>query len=272
MSDLPDVRDGLPIDWKPELIAIDIDDTLTTFMGSLNPIVVDAIERVQDAGVQVALATGRTMSTTFPVARAAGINDLVVCSNGAILANVEIQRAIEAVTFDAAPVVEQLMDLVPDAVFAVEDTHGVFRTTHMFDAGALGLSIDVAPLEELISEPVIRLVVRSEHHAEDGFGRVAEQLGFHSVVFGIADVAWMDVGPSGVNKASMLKELCARRSIDPAKTIAIGDSDNDVEMLQWAGLGVAMGHAPERITKHANMLTDGEPGVGVAAVLNALPL
>lgn len=268
--ELHDIRDGLPIDWMPQLVAIDVDDTLTTWLGAVRPEVTEAVKRAQDAGVLVTLATGRSVSTTVPVARSAGIEDLIVCSNGAILADSRTEKVLEAVTFDPQPLVEQLMDLVPDAVFAVEDLHGEFRTTHYFEAGALGLSLEVAPLAEILADPVTRLVVRSEGHAEEGFAKVAEHLGFHSVVFGVADVAWMDVGPKGVNKSTMLTELCARHGIDPTRTVAIGDFVNDIEMLRWAGLGVAMGHAPDSVRKHANAVTDPEPGIGVAAVLNAI--
>ena len=268
--ELPDVREGLPIDWMPQLVAIDVDDTLTTWLGAVRPEVTEAVRNAQQAGVLVTLATGRSVSTTVPVARSAGISDLIVCSNGAILASSETEKVVEAVTFDPQPLVEQLMDIIPDAVFAVEDLRGEFRTTHYFEAGALGLSLEVAPLADIISSPVTRLVVRSEGHAEEGFAKVAEHLGFHSVVFGVADVAWMDVGPKGVNKSTMLTELCARRGIDPARTVTIGDYVNDIEMLKWAGLGVAMGHAPDNVRMHANAVTDPEPGIGVASVLNAI--
>ncbi len=262
----------LPIDWRPELIALDIDDTLVQHMGSLPGITVDAIERVMEAGIKVTLATGRSVSTTFPVARAAGIEDLVVCSNGGVLAMVGTSKVMEAVTFDASQALEQLYELVPDAVFAVENFHGDFLTTRLFDTGALGINIRQVEFAELTANPVVRLVVRSETSTTREFGEVAKALGFHSVVFGIADVAWMDVAPKGVNKANMLKEVCARRQIDPAKTIAIGDSWNDIEMLEWAGLGVAMGSATPKVAAYADLMTAPEAGLGVAQILNSIEL
>jgi hydroxymethylpyrimidine pyrophosphatase-like HAD family hydrolase len=110
---LPDIRDGLPIDWMPQLVAIDVDDTLTTWLGSVRPEVTEAVKRAQDAGVIVTLATGRSVSTTVPVARSAGIHDLIVCSNGAILADSRSEKVVEAVTFDPQPLVEQLIEIVP---------------------------------------------------------------------------------------------------------------------------------------------------------------
>jgi hydroxymethylpyrimidine pyrophosphatase-like HAD family hydrolase len=79
----------------------------------------------------------------------------------------------------------------------------------------------------------------------------------------------MDIGPKGVNKATMLARLCERRGYDPAKTIAIGDSWNDTAMLAWAGLGVAMDTAPEPVKAFADTITSGVPGEGVADVLDA---
>ncbi len=262
----------LPIDWRPELIALDIDDTVVQHLGSVPGVVVDAIERVQDAGIKVTLATGRSSSTTFPVARAVGIDDLVVTSNGCVLSSVETRKTLEAITFDPTQALSELMHLVPDAVFAVEDLHGEFLTTHLFDTGPLGLTIRQVPIEDLSKDPVVRLVVRSENQTARGFAEVAQSLGFHSVVFGIADVAWMDVGPKGVNKATMLTEVCARRNVDPTRTIAIGDSWNDIEMLEWAGLGVAMGSASPKVAAHANLMTAPEAGIGVAQILNSIPV
>jgi Cof subfamily protein (haloacid dehalogenase superfamily) len=264
--------EALPIDWRPELICLDIDDTLVQHMGSLPGEAVDAIERITEAGIKVTLATGRSVSTTFPIARAAGIEDLVVCSNGGVLAMVETRKVMEAVTFDATQAIEQRTILGPDAVFAVENFHGDFFTTHMFDTGALGINIREVKLAELTAEPVVRLVVRSESATAETYGAVAKSLGFHSVVFGIDRIAWMDIAPQGVNKANMLKEVCARRQIDPTKTIAIGDSWNDIEMLDWAGLSVAMGSAVPKVAAHADLITAPEPGIGVAQILNAIEL
>ena len=262
----------LPIDWRPELICLDIDDTLVQHMGSLPGEAVDAIERITEAGIKVTLATWRSVSTTFPIARAAGIEDLIVCSNGGVLAMVETRKIMEAITFDASEAIEQLTILVPDAVFAVENTDGNFFTTHLFDTGALGINIREVKLAELTEQHVVRLVVRSETATAQTYSEVAKSLGFHSVVFGIDRISWMDIAPQGVNKANMLKEVCARRKIDPTKTIAIGDSWNDIEMMDWAGLSVAMGSAVPKVAAHADLITSPEPGIGVAQILNAIEL
>ena len=254
----------------PELLALDIDDTLIPHLGVVPEYVTDAITAAREAGITVTLATGRSLSTTAPIARAAGLDGWVVCSNGAVLATVEPETIIDARTFDPAPAITALVDLVPDAEFAVEDVNGMFRTTRLFEYGGLGLSIRQVPREHLLTEPVTRLVVHSEELAEVGFSEIIAQSGVHTTIFGIGDVAWMDVGAPGVSKAMMLAELCTRLDLNPARTMTIGDGWNDVEMFAWAGTGIAMGHAPAGIIERADAVTDAEPGVGVVRIIEAL--
>ena len=254
----------------PELLALDIDDTIVTHLGSVNERVVEAVGRATDAGINVVLSTGRTISTTAPIARALGLDGWVVCSNGALLAMVEPETIVETVTFDPRSILDRIVTLLPDAVYAVEDTHGVFHATRIFGAGSLGLSLREVPFEHLLNEPVVRLVVRSDEHVETGFGEIVEQMGLHTVIFGVGDTAWMDIGPTGVSKATMLAKLCTRLDVNPARTVAVGDSWNDIDMLAWAGTGVAMGSAPRALTNVADAMTDATPGDGVAEVIDAL--
>jgi Cof subfamily protein (haloacid dehalogenase superfamily) len=254
----------------PELLALDIDDTIVTHLGSVNERVVEAVGRATDAGINVVLSTGRTISTTAPIARALGLDGWAVCSNGALLAMVEPETIVETVTFDPRSILDRIVTLLPDAVYAVEDTHGVFHATRIFGAGSLGLSLREVPFEHLLNEPVVRLVVRSDEHVETGFGEIVEQMGLHTVIFGVGDTAWMDIGPTGVSKATMLAKLCTRLDINPARTVAVGDSWNDIDMLAWAGTGVAMGSAPRAVMNVADATTDATPGDGVAEVIDAL--
>ena len=261
-----------PEGFRPQLIALDLDDTLVSHDGSVIEAAVDAIARCQEAGIMVVAATGRSISTTHPVCHAAGMLDWAVCSNGAMLTSVTPDEIVETVTFDPAVLLEQIAPLLPNATYAVEDVHGVFHTNQDLRTSALGMSVRVVPFEHLLADPVVRLVVRSEEHRDIGLGHIAADLGLHSVVFGAGDVAWLDIGPKGVNKATMLQRLCDLRGYDPARTLAIGDSWNDTAMLMWAGLGVAMDTAPPQVKAAADTVTNGTPGEGVADVLDALIL
>ena len=260
----------LPDGFLPQLVAIDLDDTLLPHDGVVPGRVAEAVARVQELGIMVVAATGRSMSTTLPVCRAAGMTDWAVCSNGALLAQIDPDEIVETIAFDPTDLLMTIRDRVPEGMYAVEDVHGLFRTNQAFTHSALAEGIREVPFEELLHEPAIRVVVRSDSHQETGLGPVAAELGLHSVVFGVADVAWLDIGPQGVSKATMLARLCDRLGIDPALTLTIGDSMNDIAMLQWAGVGVLMGHAVDEMRQYADVIAGHEPGYAVADVLDAI--
>ncbi|RYJ02371.1 MAG: HAD family phosphatase, partial [Actinomycetales bacterium] len=79
--------------------------------------------------------------------------------------------------------------------------------------------------------------------------------------------AWLDIAPDGVSKASGLDVLCGRFGIDPADVLAVGDGHNDLEMLRWAGRGVAMGQAPPDLLDVADDVTGSVHEDGLAAEL-----
>lgn len=76
--------------------------------------------------------------------------------------------------------------------------------------------------------------------------------------------------PRGVSKASGLEPLRELLGIDPAATLAIGDQRNDVEMLRWAGRGVAMGNAPEEVKAVADEVTGTVDDDGLVPILRSL--
>ena len=80
----------------------------------------------------------------------------------------------------------------------------------------------------------------------------------------------MEMSPAHVTKGSGLRELCEHLSLDLAATVAIGDAPNDIEILQTAGLGVAMGNADDEIKKLAAFVTLDNDNDGVAAAIDKI--
>lgn len=274
MTTAPDGRrpaDGTrPDGRRPALIAVDLDGTLVPQSGGVPDGVAEAIERVQREGAIVAAATGRSLSTTGYVARDAGMHEYAVVSNGAMIVTVDPETVVEASTFDATELLDELTTLLPGCTFAVERTDGVFLTSQHFVDRGVSLDIREVPFADLSREPVVRVIVRSEDHVEEGLGHVASHLDMHSIAFGVTDVAWLDLGIKGVTKATGLQTLCTRLGIDRADVLAIGDSMNDLEMLEWAGYSVAMGSARPTIQATADFVTGPIPGQGVIDVLDVL--
>lgn len=260
----------LPKGLAPRLIAVDLDGTIVAQSAGIEPAVARAVIGVQERGAIVVAATGRGLSTTAPVAREAGMHEWAIVSNGAVIGRIDPEEVIEARTFDPTDLLRALVPLIPGAMFVVERPDGRFLSTEHFVDGGVSTVIEEVPLAELSTEPVVRVIARSHHHVDDGLGHVAAHLGAQSVSHGVTDVAWLDLGIPGISKATGLASLCERLGIAAAEVLAIGDSMNDIEMLDWAGYSVAMGHASASVRAHADYIAEPIPGLGAAAVLDAL--
>jgi hydroxymethylpyrimidine pyrophosphatase-like HAD family hydrolase len=84
---------------------------------------------------------------------------------------------------------------------------------------------------------------------------LAARLGLHGTDYVIGWTAWMDLSPVGVSKASGLEIVAGALGLSSEHVLAIGDGRNDIEMLRWAGRGVAMGQAVPEVHEAADDTT-----------------
>jgi hydroxymethylpyrimidine pyrophosphatase-like HAD family hydrolase len=110
-------------------------------------------------------------------------------------------------------------------------------------------------LHEILGQPVSRVIIRDPNASADDFVAMAARLGLHGTDYVVGWTAWLDLSPVGVSKASGLQHVADRLGVDPADVLAIGDGRNDIEMLRWAGRGVAMGQAVEEVLEAADAVT-----------------
>ncbi len=258
------------------LIALDLDGTTITHAGVLRPAVRDAVQAVAATGMHIVVATGRSIVATTPILDALGLTTgYVVCSNGAVTLALDTDepqgyQILETVTFDPAPALELLRDSWPDAVIAVEELGVGFKVSAPFPDGELDGELRVVTWDELVADPVTRVTFRSPTGTSEDFEELAERIGLHEVNYNIGFTAWMDINPEGVSKGSALELLRRRLQVEPMHTVAVGDQRNDLEMLQWAARGVAMGNAPEEVKAVADEVTGHVDDDGLVPVLLSL--
>ena len=259
------------------LIALDIDGTLVHDNGFLSDRVVAEVNRVRALGHEVIVATGRSASNAIPVIRDVGIHHgYAVCSNGAVTIKIdsEHERGFtphEVITFDPSQVLEKLIEKLPNAHFAVENADGSYMFHRPFPSYALGADNVETPLEELMSNPVSRVVVLSPDHDAEEFVGVIAGIGLHSVSYAIGYSAWLDISPQGISKASALETRRQELNILPSQVITVGDGRNDIDMFTWAiaggGFAFAMGQGPEEVHAAASAVVASVEDDGVAEVL-----
>lgn len=272
-------RASKPSDWTPRVVALDIDGTLLSWVDgqtedyeTITPEVHDAVHRALDAGAHVVLASGRSphgmtrIADLLHIPREEADQLWVVASNGAVVFRYPPMDVVHEETFDAAPAVAAVLEHHPRALVAVEERGvGGYRVNRVFPEGELSGEQLITEVDDIVGEPVSRVIIRDPEATADDFIELAARLGLHGTDYVVGWTAWMDLSPVGVSKASGLQHVCDALGLTAADVLAIGDGRNDIEMLQWAGRGVAMGQAVEEVRAAADAVTDpvGDHGAAV---------
>ena len=267
--------------WRPRLVALDIDGTLLKWVdgaGStyeqIAPPVYAAVQRAIDADAHIVLASGRS---PHGMTRVADLLDLhveererlwVVASNGAVVFRYPPLEVVREDTFDASSAVAAVLEHHPEALVAVEERGVGYRVNAPFPEGELSGDLIVTDVRDIVARPVSRVIIRDPAATADDFVELAGRLGLHGTDYVVGWTAWLDLTPVGVSKASGLADVADRLGVDRSDVLAIGDGRNDIEMLRWAGRGVAMGQAIEVVQEAADDVTATVHDDGVAVELD----
>ena len=261
------------------LIASDLDGTLLRDDKTVSLRTSTAIAAAREAGMFVLAATGRQHTQVPAEVEAAGLSH-IVGSNGAIAVELPSRQVLfeELLSPSAiAVIVDFLTAEVPEArVSAVRD-HG---TRHAAAPGYVDLlsamerdrgwwHLDTEPLEAVIGEPTLKLTVRHPRLsaeqlrmllAESGLG------GFHATTSG---APFLEIGAPGVTKATGVAHLCQLLGVTSYEVLAAGDARNDLELIGWAGVGVAVGNADPITIAAADWVTASNEQDGVALAIES---
>ena len=252
--------------WRPRLVALDIDGTLLKWIEGAGqtyeqvaPAVHDAVRRAHDAGAHIVLASGRSphgMTTIADLLDLEGGEPAwVVASNGAVVFRYPPLEVVHEETFDARPAVEAILREHPGVLVAVEERGVGYRVNRPFPAGELSGDMVITDVADLVAEHVSRVIIRDPDSTAEDFLDLASRLGLHGTDYVVGWTAWLDLAPVGVSKASGLAHVAEQLGVDASDVLAIGDGRNDIEMLRWAGRGVAMGQAVEPVIAAADDVT-----------------
>jgi hydroxymethylpyrimidine pyrophosphatase-like HAD family hydrolase len=214
--------------FTPKMLALDVDGTLVDFEDRMTDRVRDTVRAAREAGLHIVISTGRSTPGVMDAVEMLGFEDgLAVASNGAVVFSYSPVEILSTVTFDARDAVKLVLEHVPEAAVAVEEVGRGYRLNKPFPIGEIGGEMIEQSIEELVAEPVTRVIIRSPGRSGEEFTELAERLGLHGARLGL-------------------------RSQD---VVAVGDGLNDLEMLRWAGRGVAMGGSPPQVLEGADDVT-----------------
>ncbi len=260
------------------MVATDLDGTLVGRDHSVSARNRLALAACQAAGIEVVFVTGRPLRWMAPVVEATGIAGTAICANGAAVYDLATGDLLlhHPVTISAVlPAVDRLRTALGPLAVALETPEGPvaehdYATTWDPDA-----QMPRGGLSELLAAhpTVFKVLVRGTDLTSDEMLTVAraqldgDMTATHSNARG---GGLLELSATGVSKAATLAELADRRGLDAADVVAFGDMPNDVEMLAWAGRGVAMADGHPEALAAADEVAPPFAEDGVAQVLERL--
>lgn len=257
------------------LIGLDVDGTLVDHHGVMTERMQKALAGAAERH-HVVIATGRSIGATLPIVRAAGITrGYAVCSNGGVTLAIDPEardgfRVIETRSYRPGAALAALREVAPRAGVALEAPDGTFYSTGEFQDSSFGARAVPTPFEKLPEMEAVRVVVHDPELTAEEFGRIVRSSGVHGVEYAIGTSAWLDMAAPGVSKATALEAIRERLGLEADVTVTVGDGFNDVEMLRWAQVGVAMGQAVPGVAEAADVVTASVWDDGTVMVLDAL--
>lgn len=254
----------------PRLVATDLDGTLLRPDGTISEHTSRVLTAVRDLGVEILVVTARPPRWLAPVA---GLGHATaICLNGAVVVDVATSRAIERHLMDprlTRAVVTDLRRALPGSVFAVETPEGMLA-----ERGFEGWQTQASRaerIEDVADTAAGKLLVRCAGVDDDVFGaQVRQVVAGRGQVHDSGAVGLAEIAAPGVTKASTLARWAAQRGIEADEVWAFGDMPNDLEMLTWAGRGVAVANAHPRVLAAADEVCGSHSDDGVARRLEAL--
>ena len=249
------------------LVAIDMDGTLLpTFSQSISPRNAKALRAAQQAGITVAIATGRRTAYTAPLLEGLGLRaDMpLITSNGAVtrtLGGDPIDRShLEArVARGLCSLLRPFgtlvftFDHIGRGELVLEDFDQAHqRIALWFEANRNAIEV-VQPLENALpdgNDPIQGMVTGGLDNMRlaEAALKASQWSGSCEAVrteYPARDLSILDLLPPGVSKGWALQRLAARLGVDRKETMAIGDNWNDVDMLEWAGQAIMMANAAQ---------------------------
>ncbi len=255
-------------------MASDLDGTLLHSNGTLSDRTIAAVAAGEAAGATFVLATGRPPRWIHDIGERLDNRGLAICANGAIVYNLANRQVVTSHTLLPGPgaeIVDRIRAAFASAIFAVEtlDYLGLEPGWKLQWDAPEGTRFGAA--EELVTVPAVKILARIEGHAvEQTLATLRREL------TGLAEVTWsggshlLELSAPGVSKGVVLAELAASLGVNATDCVAFGDMPNDIDMLRWAGWGVAVANAHPLVIEAADAVASANNQDGVAAYLESL--
>lgn len=261
-----------------KILALDIDGTLTNSSKDITPATLKKLIEVQEAGHIVAIASGRPLPG---IRRIADLTDLkkyggyVLAFNGGRIVNYKTGEVVYQAALDNS-IVREIYDYCLEAGCGMVTYEGdnVITGTEIdeymtFEAGINHMDIvKLDNFKDYIDFPLNKcLLTAKPDRAEAIEKELTHRYGDKVTIFR-SEPYFVEIMPKNVHKATSLEKLLALLNIDVKNLVACGDGYNDLTMIEYAGVGVAMSNAQDIVKAHADYVTGSNDEDGLVPVMD----
>jgi release factor glutamine methyltransferase len=259
---------------KIGLLAIDLDGTVLDDKFQISGRVRDALRDAAAQGVRVTIATGRPVPVTRPFVQSLGVNSPVLAMQGGLIYDFATETVLHELTLPhelacALAELEQRYAQWQVVLYSGEEMYvSSMRYSPDFYEAFLGANLsvhaDVCSALNLRDPDKVLFIIPPEDAAK-ALSELGRLVGSQATVVQ-SHALFVEVNPRDANKGAGLARLAADLNIPREHVMAIGDQDNDVTMIEWAGLGVVMGNGSPASKAVADWIAPpiGEDGAAVA--------
>ncbi len=261
---------------KPHLIAVDLDGTLLTDNKTISSRTKLALKNAMNAGHHVVIATGRPYRASKMFYQELGLNTPIVNFNGALIHHptsstwgtfhspFDVKTAQQIVTTSEEITVRNILAEVMDDVYLHYHDEEMLN---IFTSG--DTNIQTGDLREILQHDPTSILIHADEsqvstiraHLSDVHAEVIDHRRWGA--------PWhvIEIIKSGLNKSVGLKKIANHFGVPSERVIAFGDEDNDLEMIEYAGHGVAMGNAIPQLKTISSFITKTNEEDGIAHYL-----
>lgn len=259
-----------------KMIVLDMDDTLLRDDHTISPRTKKALLDAQQAGVKVVLASGRPTYAMVDVAKELELDkygSFILSFNGGRITDYRTNEEVYAKAL-SKETMHEMIDISKREDVYIHTYIGNDIVTEknnpytLIEKEITAMEIvEVSSLKDAVTEPVVKALMLEEPEKLALVEKKLQQEFAGKLSIMRSKPFFLEVTENGVDKGQSLDYLIQQLGIKQEEVIAMGDSYNDVSMIKFAGLGVAMGNAPQDIKDLANHVTETNMNDGVAIVV-----
>lgn len=246
----------------------------------ISPRVQDAVRRAVEKGVKFTIATGRAFDSALPFAQELGVNAPLICYQGGLIKDHLNGRVIHQQSLPL-PLAQELIRFTQQRelhlnVYVDDGRAYVERMTPEARYYTGIAKAPVYPVGDMLAfldrDPVKLIIVLPEDEATEPLIAELGMLFADRVRFVRSYSRFVEGIPMGVSKGHALARLAEYLDLPVEETIGIGDNDNDLELVEQAGLGVAMGNASPAVKAAADYIAPSVDEEGMVEIIERFVL